>query len=76
MTQKEKQRRHGNVIGEMAAFRWEPTHITKHCPRVVPLQQPGSGGLYIQCLRSRSRNCPSNRLPSGFLNSMRTFPKY
>ena len=39
MTQKEKQRRHGNVIGEMAAFRWEPTHITKPNPRVVPLQE-------------------------------------
>jgi len=37
MTQKEKQRRYGNVIGEMVAFRWEPTHVTKHCPRVVPL---------------------------------------
>ena len=22
----------------MAALRWEPTHVTKHCPRVVPLQ--------------------------------------
>jgi len=20
------------------ALRWEPTHVTKHCPRVVPLQ--------------------------------------
>ena len=40
MTQKGKQGRHGNAIGEMAALRWEPTHITKHCPRVVPLQYP------------------------------------
>ena len=23
---------------EIAALRWEPTHVTKHCPRVVPLQ--------------------------------------
>ena len=38
MTQKRKQRRHGNAIGEMAALRQEPTHVTKHCPRVVPLQ--------------------------------------
>ena len=38
MTQKGRQGRHGNAIGEMAALRWEPTHITKHCPRVVPLQ--------------------------------------
>jgi len=22
------------------ALRWEPTHITKHCPRVVPLYIP------------------------------------
>ena len=38
MSQKGKQGRHGNAIGEMAALRWEPTHVTKHCPRVVPLQ--------------------------------------
>ena len=24
----------------MAVLRWEPTHVTKHCPRVVPLQSP------------------------------------
>jgi len=22
----------------MTALRWEPTHITKHCPRDIPLQ--------------------------------------
>jgi len=38
MSQKGKQGRHRNAIGEMAALRWEPTHVTKHCPRVVPLQ--------------------------------------
>ena len=37
MSQKGKQERHGNAIGEMVALRWEPTHVTKHCPRVVPL---------------------------------------
>ena len=37
MSQKGKQGRHGNVIREIVALRWEPTHITKHCPRVVPL---------------------------------------
>jgi len=41
MIQKGRQGRHGNAIGEMAALRWEPTHVTKHCPRVVP--------LYILC---------------------------
>jgi len=25
----------------MAALRWEPTHVTKHCPRVVPLHPVG-----------------------------------
>jgi len=28
----------GKAIGEMTALRWEPTHITKPNPRVVPLQ--------------------------------------
>jgi len=32
----------GNAIREIAALRWEPTHVTKHCPRVVLLQQSGS----------------------------------
>jgi len=30
----------GSAIGEMSALRWEPTHITKHCPRSIPLQVP------------------------------------
>jgi len=30
-----------NVIGKMAALRWEPTHITKHTSRSVPLQPAG-----------------------------------
>ena len=38
MTQKGKQGKHGNAIREMAALRWELTHVTKHHPRVVPLQ--------------------------------------
>jgi len=28
----------GNAIGETTALRWEPTHITKHSPRNIPLQ--------------------------------------
>ena len=40
MTQKRRQGRYGNAIREMAALRWEPTHVTKHCPRVVPLHPP------------------------------------
>ena len=35
---REGKERSGNAIGEMTALRWEPTHITKYCPRVVPLQ--------------------------------------
>ena len=34
--------RSGNAIREMAALRWKPTHVTKHCPRVVPLHAPWS----------------------------------
>jgi len=26
-----------NAIGEMAALRWEPTHVTKHTSSVIPL---------------------------------------
>jgi len=25
-----------NAIGEMAALRWEPTHVTKHVSSVIP----------------------------------------
>jgi len=24
----------------MSALKWEPTHITKHCPRSIPLHAP------------------------------------
>jgi len=27
----------GNAIGEILAIRWEPTHVTKHCSRSIPL---------------------------------------
>jgi len=38
MTQKRRKEDNGKAIGESAALRWEPTHITKPSPRVVPLQ--------------------------------------
>ena len=38
MTQKRREIDSGKVIGEMTALRWEPTHVTKPNPRVVPLQ--------------------------------------
>jgi len=47
MTQKGRQERHGNVIREMVALRWEPTHITKHCSRVVLLHT--SWMMHIVC---------------------------
>jgi len=42
MTQKRRKADNGKAIGETTALRWEPTHITKPNPRVVPLQA-GSG---------------------------------
>jgi len=38
MTQKRKKADSGKAIGETTALRWEPTHVTKPNPRVVPLQ--------------------------------------
>jgi len=37
MSQKRRKADSGRAIGEMTALRWEPTHITKPNPRVVPL---------------------------------------
>ena len=39
MTQKRRKADSGKAIGEMTALRWEPTHVTKPNPRVVPLQK-------------------------------------
>jgi len=38
MTQKRRRKTDGEAIGETTALRWEPTHVTKPNPRVVPLQ--------------------------------------
>jgi len=38
MSQKRRKEDSGKAIGEMTALRWEPTHVTKPNPRVVPLQ--------------------------------------
>ena len=38
MTQKRRKADSGKAIGETMALRWEPTHVTKPNPRVVPLQ--------------------------------------
>jgi len=40
MTQKRREADSGKAIGETTALRWEPTHVTKPNPRVVPLQIP------------------------------------
>jgi len=37
MSQKRRKADSGKAIGEMSALRWEPTHVTKPNPRVVPL---------------------------------------
>jgi len=39
MTQKEKERESKNAIGRIMALRWEPTHITKHTSRSIPLHK-------------------------------------
>jgi len=38
MSQKKRKADSGKAIGEITALRWEPTHVTKLNPRVVPLQ--------------------------------------
>jgi len=38
MTQKRRKADSGKAIRKTIALRWEPTHITKPDPRVVPLQ--------------------------------------
>jgi len=38
MTQKRRKADSGKAIRKTMALRWEPTHITKPDPRVVPLQ--------------------------------------
>ena len=42
MTQKRRETDSGKAIGETTALRWEPTHVTKPNPRVVPLHTPYS----------------------------------
>jgi len=37
MSQKRRKADSGKAIGETTALRWEPTHVTKPDPRVVPL---------------------------------------
>jgi len=39
MSQKRRKANSGKAIGETMALRWEPTHVTKPDPRVVPLQK-------------------------------------
>jgi len=42
MTQKRKEADSGKAIEETTALRWEPTHVTKPNPRVVPLHRPST----------------------------------
>jgi len=37
MSQKRRKADNGKAIGEITALRWEPTHVTKPNPRIVPL---------------------------------------
>ena len=72
MTQKGKQGRHENAIREIAALRWEPTHVTKHCPRVVPLQEGKSPSSlcprvfyqdYKAIIQQKKRNKEDSQIP-------------
>ena len=38
MTQKRRKVDSENALGRITALRWEPTHVTKHTSRVIPLQ--------------------------------------
>ena len=64
---REGKERSGNVIGEMTALRWEPTHVTKYCPRVVPLQASTEWSSLMSIVpistgRSREVPCASRAL--------------
>jgi len=39
MIQKEKEEESENAIGRITALRWEPTHVTKHTSRSIPLHK-------------------------------------
>jgi len=53
MSQKRRKADSGKAIGETSALRWEPTHVTKPNPRVVPLQESSdrSGGQKVDYTR-------------------------
>jgi len=48
MSQKRREADSGKAIGETTALRWEPTHVTKPNPRVVPLQGLPVWGLDLR----------------------------
>ena len=53
MIQKRRKADSGKAIGETTALRWEPTHVTKPNPRVVPLH-PRVFAVELRCeFRSR-----------------------
>jgi len=41
-----------NAIGRMTALRWEPTHVTKHTSRVIPLYFPLISGLDVYIIET------------------------
>ena len=55
MTQKRRKADSGKAIGETTALRWEPTHVTKPNPRVVPLQE-GYDKIVEEILRRLEKN--------------------
>ena len=72
---REGKERSGNVIGEMTALRWEPTHVTKYCPRVVPLQASTEWSSLMSIVpistgRSREVPCASRALIEKSLGSL------
>jgi len=66
MSQKRRKADSGKAIGETTALRWEPTHITKPNPRVVPLQvelEERKGKLCRSCkgFGHLARNCRNRK---------------
>ena len=60
MTQKRRKADSGKAIGETTALRWEPTHVTKPNPRVVPLQSPSLSTPCVDLFNKLDRDSKLN----------------
>jgi len=69
MSQKRRKADSGKAIGEMSALRWEPTHVTKPNPRVVPLYRGDGVAGTLRCWLCLG-GCPE-AMTSGEQNSQK-----